>query len=97
MVLQRCRGPECNAALKRQVERLVYGKSFAELLALLGADGMSFSAQAQSQLPDAQPLLLTILRSALKTLAVTELAWGDVIDISRTTIYGDHSGTPAAQ
>ncbi|MGI9294497.1 MAG: hypothetical protein ACR2PS_11000 [Pseudomonadales bacterium] len=85
MVLQRCRGPECNAALKNQVQHALYGKSFPELLTLLSADGNALSNKAKNTIRGAQPLLLTILRSALKTLAVTQLVWGDVVGSAQST------------
>ncbi len=97
MVLQRCRGPQCNAALKNQVQHALYGKSFSQLLTLLSADGNALSNESKSTIGGAQPLLLTMLRSALKTLAVTELAWGDVVETAQSTTDNHHTTAAIAQ
>ncbi|WP_051221871.1 hypothetical protein [Neptunomonas japonica] len=79
LAFQRCRSFECNDTLKNEVEAVIQGKSFAELLLLVSADGQELSEQAKSALSKSSAMHLLILSSALKTLAITELAWGDVI------------------
>ncbi|WP_293269096.1 hypothetical protein [Neptunomonas sp.] len=79
LAFQRCRSPECNDTLKNEIEAVIQGKSFAELLLLVSTDGQSLSEQAKEVFLTNPAMHLLILSSALKTLAITELAWGDVI------------------
>ncbi len=76
---QRCRSNECSEKLKSTMQSLLKGRSFYEILPLISEDGFSLSVEAKTLLPEQHSISLTILRSALKTLAVTELAWADVI------------------
>ncbi|BBB31210.1 hypothetical protein [Neptunomonas japonica] len=79
LAFQRCRSFECNDTLINEVEAVLQGKSFSELLLLISADGQGLSEHAQGVFSKNSAMHLLILSSALKTLAITELAWGDVI------------------
>ncbi len=76
---QRCRSPQCNDDVKSQIQSAIGGMSFQDLVQLINADGSDLTDNAKSLFPQNRRLHLTIVRSALKTLAVTELAWGDIV------------------
>lgn len=81
LTFQRCRSSDCNETLKNKVQTTFQGRSFQELLGLMSADGESLSAEANAIFASDSAMALLMLSSALKTLAITELAWGDVISI----------------
>lgn len=65
---------------KPAFKEMLRGKGFAELLQLLNSDG-SMLAQHHSGLPhDAEKLAATVVRSALKTIVVTEYVWSRLIE-----------------
>jgi hypothetical protein len=79
LAFQRCRSSECNNTLKNEIEAALQGKSFSELLLLVSPDGKELSEHGKGVFSMNSAMYLLILSSALKTLAITELAWGDVI------------------
>jgi hypothetical protein len=79
LVFQRCRSPKCNNSLRSQVRTALQGKSFEDILPLLTADGLDFTLEGKALFPDHQPLHLTIIHSALKTLAITGISWSDIL------------------
>lgn len=72
---QRCRSPQCNDTVVRSISHVLKGKSFTQLKSLLSDDGESLSSYGQSVFPIAPNLALLTLRSALKTLAITDISW----------------------
>ncbi|AEE21942.1 hypothetical protein [Paraglaciecola chathamensis] len=72
---QRCRSPQCNDTVTRSISHVIQGKSFSQLKSLLSDDGETLSAYGQSVFPIAPRLALLTLRSALKTLAITDISW----------------------
>ncbi|SFG84590.1 hypothetical protein [Neptunomonas qingdaonensis] len=79
LIFQRCRSSDCNETLKNKVLVAFRGRSFTRLLGLMSADGESLSEEGKAFFSPDSAMPLLMLSSALKTLAVTELAWGDVI------------------
>ncbi len=73
MRFQRCRDPSCKALAKDKFKGLMANKSSTELRAMLAvaeADPASLGVDKKHQ-----SLALAVLRSALKTIAVTRRAW----------------------
>lgn len=80
---QRCRDAARRAVEADAIADQIRGRSFAELRAMLSADGSSLSGQGLGLPPGSGPeveaLVVTTLRSALKTQVVTHTAWnGDL-------------------
>ena len=75
---QRCRGPACDSAEHDEsLGQSLRGQGLEDLRARLGRRATSAAKEPGS---DAAKMLETLVRSALKTIAVTEVAWGDEID-----------------
>lgn len=72
---QRCRSPQCNDTVVASITRVIQNKSFTQLKTLLSEDGEALSEQGTQAFPIAQNLALLTLRSALKTLAITDISW----------------------
>jgi hypothetical protein len=71
---QRCRGSGCAELTAAPFKARLRGRSTAELRRLLGPD--STSVVSSLQLGEAaDPLAAAVIRSALKTIAVTEAVW----------------------
>lgn len=72
---QRCRSPECNDDVVQSINKQIKDKTFNQLKAYLSKDGESFSEAGKEAFPIAQSIALLTLRSALKTLAITDISW----------------------
>lgn len=83
MAFQRCRSPKCNEKLRNNVIEKISGMGFKELLSLVSDDGRTFSNSGKELFSSSDPLHMTLLRSAIKTVSVTELLWNDVISGKR--------------
>jgi len=105
---QRCRLPECNGSLPQQLSQHLKGKSFDELLQMLDKTSANLIPSMQLQYGTKSDLVLSIIRSALKTISVTQKAWREDIDKIRrqeiiskyfgplsTTQFQSHSGLTA--
>ncbi|MGB2741302.1 MAG: hypothetical protein WBC60_12205 [Cognaticolwellia sp.] len=73
---QRCRSPQCNDVTAESINRIVQNKNFTQLRALLSESGDSLSPEGRDSFKQAPSLALLTLRSALKTLAITDISWG---------------------
>lgn len=72
---QRCRSPQCNDDVVKSINEHIKNKSFEQLKAFLSEDGESLSELGKETFHIAQPIALLTLRSALKTLAITDISW----------------------
>jgi len=72
---QRCRSPLCNDGTTKEINLILQNKSFSQLKALLSEDGKSFSAEGAKLFNKTPSMALLALRSALKTLAITDISW----------------------
>lgn len=77
---QRCRSPECNGILPQQLSKHLKGKTFNDLLLMLDETSTQLTPAIQLQYGTKSELVLAVIRSALKTLSVTHIAWSDDID-----------------
>ena len=74
---QRCRDRYKDEIESERFAGQLRGKGFKELRALLDGSGKPAFKGALSVSKKAEPLAATCLRSALKTIAVTEIVWAD--------------------
>jgi len=81
---QRCRSPQCNEAVTKHINNVIQGKNFSQLKALLSENGEALSLDGIESFKYAPSLALLTLRSALKTLAITDISWKK--DIERLSI-----------
>lgn len=72
---QRCRSPQCNDAVSRDINAVLKNKTFSELSLLLNHDGKALSTAGKKLFQKAPSIALLAVRSALKTLLVTDLSW----------------------
>ncbi|MEW8064367.1 MAG: hypothetical protein ACH255_15355 [Candidatus Thiodiazotropha sp.] len=86
LFFQRCRSPNCNKALSEKLSALLSGKSFIEIRQLLNSDGTQLRSDVASTFKNYQDLALLTIRSALKTIVITEIAWNEEV----TEINQDH-------
>jgi len=77
---QRCRSPQCNDMITEHINNVIKGKSFTQLKALLSESGESLSHDGIKSFKYAPSLALLTLRSALKTLAITDISWKEDIE-----------------
>lgn len=81
---QRCRSPRCTEQFAATLSSDLQGKSFAEIRGLLNDNGNQLEPALVRRYQHDAPLALSVVRSALKTLAVTEISWAeDVASIRR--------------
>ncbi len=76
---QRCRSPECNDSVVQSINKQLHNKSFAQLKSLLTLDGVALSETGKKAFSTSPTLSLLVLRSALKTLAITDISWAKYI------------------
>lgn len=76
---QRCRSPQCNEPITKHINNVIQGKSFSQLKALLSESGETLSPDGIESFKYAPTLALLTLRSALKTLAITDISWKEDI------------------
>ena len=77
---QRCRSPQCNEPITEHINNVIQGKSFSQLKALLNESGETLSLAGIESFKQAPSLALLTLRSALKTLAITDISWKEDIE-----------------
>lgn len=78
---QRCRDRARRVVEADAFANQIRGKGFAEIRGMLNSEGDKLSRAYKKCLPgEAAPLAVTTLRSALKTIVVTELVWGGEIN-----------------
>lgn len=72
---QRCRARKRSEIEQDSFKRQIVGKDFQQLKAMLSSDGTSLSQGKITVSPDVQELAATVIRSALKTISVTQYTW----------------------
>ena len=72
---QRCRSPQCNMPITKKMNTVFKNKNFSQLRALLNENGEALSPLGIKSFKHAPSLALLTLRSALKTLAITDISW----------------------
>jgi hypothetical protein len=66
--------------ITEHINNVIKGKSFTQLKALLNESGESLSLDGIESFKYAPSLALLTLRSALKTLAITDISWKEDIE-----------------
>lgn len=89
---QRCRDTARSFVLRKEISSQIKGKNLAELERLFEKDGQTLSTK-RFKLPRNKPdgaveLIQTTLRSALKTIVVTQHAWKDDLQLIRLMSAG---------
>lgn len=77
---QRCRSPECNDTVVNNINKYLHNKSLEQLMLFLSADGEALSEAGESAFSASPIIALLVLRSALKTLAITDITWAKDIE-----------------
>jgi len=72
---QRCRSPQCNDNVAKKINSILQNKTFSQLKVLLSEDGKTLSPEGKKAFTQAPALSLLTLRSALKTLIITDISW----------------------
>jgi hypothetical protein len=72
---QRCRGPGCDTLAQGNFGEMIRGRGFEQLKLLLSDDGKSLRDPKSSLAVEDRMLAVTVLRSAVKTIAVTGAVW----------------------
>ncbi|WP_076419464.1 hypothetical protein [Colwellia sp. UCD-KL20] len=72
---QRCRSPECNDNTQQGINAVLKNKTLPQLKRLLSTNGETLSPEGQKAFAIAPQLALLTLRSALKTLVITDISW----------------------
>ena len=73
---QRCRGRACQSVDTEPFRAALAGRDLPAVRALLSADGNALQQQYPWAGPDNERLAVAVVRSALKTMAVTDAVWG---------------------
>ena len=76
---QRCRDPMIDTVTAKKFISKIQGKTVPELLKMLTTDGRSIASDDLSVDEEAKPLAAALIRSAIKTLIVTENVYGDEV------------------
>ena len=82
---QRCRAPGRPRFESESFHKWLKGQSFSDLLQALDQQGLALAPKYKKQFSGEERLAVTIIRSALKAIAVTDLAWGSTIAERRLT------------
>lgn len=77
---QRCRSPECNDSVVKTFNKVLHNRGLEQLKLYLSADGEALSEAGESAFSTSPTLALLVLRSALKTLAITDISWAKDIE-----------------
>ena len=72
---QRCRSRKRSVIERDAFKKQLIGKDFQQLKAMLSQDGKTLSSGKVTVSPNAQEMAAMVIRSALKTIAVTEFTW----------------------
>lgn len=75
LFFQRCRSPKCSRELTDRLNVLLKSRSFSEIRKMLTKNGAETTAHIASDFAKSGDLALLAIRSALKTIAITEIAW----------------------
>ena len=78
---QRCRSRKRTAVETAQFKKQLVGKTFGELRELLDQSGNNLSPNKVEIQEDARTLAASVIRSALKTIAVTQITWKKELDV----------------
>ena len=90
---QRCRIPDCNGQYLTDVLKFTVGKSFSQIRSLVSKDGKALSMQLGDNHIETSAFILATLKSALKTIVVTSVAWQkEVADINRRLLLEETFG-----
>jgi hypothetical protein len=90
---QRCRSPACVGALPQQLSQHLKGKTYSDLLLMLDETSSNLTPAMQLQYGVKSDLVLSVIRSALKTISITQIAWHTDIDkIRRQVLIAKHFG-----
>jgi len=74
---QRCRSPQRAYFESAEFHDWIRGRGFSDLLEAIPDDGDRLSPDLRGRFEGREELAVSVLRSALKTILVTEIAWGD--------------------
>jgi len=80
---QRCRSPACNERLRTRLLVDIKNKSVGELLLMLSTDGKSLAPEYFDDYQNDNDLVLSLIRSSLKTIAATEFGWFEEVRSAR--------------
>ncbi|MCU7866477.1 MAG: hypothetical protein KZQ92_21200 [Candidatus Thiodiazotropha sp. (ex Lucinoma borealis)] len=75
LFFQRCRSPKCNQILSNKLNNLLKDRSFKEIRSMLSEDGTKTASSIASKFSESNDIALLAIRSALKTIAITEITW----------------------
>jgi len=90
---QRCRSPECVGALPQQLSQNLTGKTYSDLLLMLNETSSNLTPGMQLQYGAKSDLVLSVIRSALKTISITRIAWhADIDKIRQQVLIAKHFG-----
>ncbi len=81
---QRCREKGCDEIQNEKFRKQLTGMALKDLSALLNEDG-SFNTNNLDVSPDLSELAEAVLRSAMKTIVITDLIWGHDINALKET------------
>jgi hypothetical protein len=76
---QRCRSPKRESFESKEFRSWIRGRGFEELRTVMDQNAESIKAKYADMFQGREDLAVTIFRSALKAILVTELAWGNHI------------------
>jgi hypothetical protein len=77
--IQRCRSSLCSRVGDESFRSLVRGRDLAELADLLADGGRDLDPELHAVPERARSLAAAVIRNGLKTIVVTEVAWGDLL------------------
>ncbi len=90
---QRCRIPNCNSKYLTDVLKITIGKSFSQLNNLISVDGKALNIQLGNKEIDSSTFILAAIKSALKTIIVTSVAWQkEVAEVNRILLLEENFG-----
>ncbi|NKB37788.1 MAG: hypothetical protein GKR93_11550 [Gammaproteobacteria bacterium] len=94
---QRCRIPGCDVKHLPNILDLTVGKSYSEIRDLLSKDGTSLRPDLQTKLGDSHSFSYSAIKSALKTILVTGMAWNEEVgELNRQAMINRHYGHEAS-
>lgn len=79
-ICQRCRNPKRALIDKPQFKKLFINKNFQQLKSMLSDDGVTANDKTIGMAQGSPELTSVVLRSALKTLLITDLLWSEELD-----------------
>ncbi|MFW5450259.1 MAG: hypothetical protein ACKE9I_01570 [Methylophagaceae bacterium] len=81
---QRCREDGCKEIGSLNFRQQLLGMGLTDLTALMNEDGSELLEGKLMVTPGAMELGASVIRSAMKTLVVTQMVWGDDIEVLKT-------------